>query len=170
MATYTSEPRQPSVTSSVATATGETAKGFGLGVLGSIAAVAAPFVILPLLFSSAATIGTGAAIALGIFTVGASVVGFFAGPFAGTLFGAKRGIDKIERNAATSEDYQRARSVLAAQEVELGRAETNYAAPQRSGFMNQAPVYAVAGGECPTCKVNSMNYQGQAIAGLQQAL
>lgn len=165
MANY-QDSHEPSTIKNASTAIGGTARGFGLGVLASIAAIAAPFFIIPALWTAAAagTIGIPAGIGLGIFTVGASLATLVAGPMAGALFGAQNAVEKIDRGYATSTEAQKAKSIIAAQEREMGRAEAYAEMNQpRSTFMAQAPVFVTAG-ECPHCKVNNMNYQGQAVA------
>lgn len=169
MANY-QDSREPSGARVAATAASETARGVGLGVIGSIAAVAGAIYAVPLILGSVGTLGLFATAALSVLTVGAAAGVLFTGPIFGAIFGAKRGIEKVDNEYARAQETQKAKTIIAAQEREMGRAEAyaEMAQPQRSAFMAQAPVYASAG-ECPHCKVSNMNYQGQAV-GLQHGL
>ncbi|MFO1242690.1 MAG: hypothetical protein U1E36_05755 [Rickettsiales bacterium] len=152
---------EPSGARVAATAASETARGVGIGLaLTGALLIGTPIVAFwagaPIIGAIATAVAIGAAIF-------APVVFGIAG-VAGAISGFKKGTEKIDNDYARAHEIQKAQSVLTSQEREMGRAEAYAEMNQpRSAFMAQAPVY-VSTGECPHCKVNSMNYQGQAVA------
>lgn len=168
------EPKEPSTTRRVADTAAETVRGAGIGVLAAFAApVAAVFFVIPAVVSAAiaGSIGGFAAVGLSILAVGAAAAVLFAGPFAGAVFGARKGIDGNEA-AGPSPEMKEAKAIVAAQGQQLAMAEDQLVHPRRynSGFMAAAPVFVAANGNCPNYQVSSIDYQGQKQAALQAGL